>query len=249
MNPFSANAVSSAAHRFRSLPWLEPGAIGLTVVLALLSFIVVCPIYLLLISGLQVEAGSSAAGFSFAAWRAAFSEPGIAKAFLNTLVVTGLVQGISIPIAILIAWVIARTDMPGGRFAELLFWVTFFIPTLAVTSGWILVWDPKFGLANQLIMHTGLFDGAPFSIYSLGGIVFTHLTSLSISTKVMMMAPAFRNLDANLEEAARMSGAGALSTLFRIVVPASTPMVCVASLMSLLARPFASRFTVRKSIL
>jgi hypothetical protein len=49
MNPFSANAVSSAAHRFRSLPWLEPGAIGLTVVLALLSFIVVCPIYLLLI--------------------------------------------------------------------------------------------------------------------------------------------------------------------------------------------------------
>ena len=103
MNPFSANAASSAAHRFRSLPWLEPGAIGLTVVLALLSFIVVCPIYLLLISGLQVEAGSSAAGFSFAAWRAAFSEPGIAKAFLNTLVVTGLVQGISIPIAILIA--------------------------------------------------------------------------------------------------------------------------------------------------
>ena len=86
---------------------------------------------------------------------------------------------------------------------------------------------------------TGLFDAAPFSIYSLGGIVFTHLTSLSISTKVMMMAPAFRNLDANLEEAARMSGAGALSTLFRIVVPASTPMVCVASLMSLI-RSFES---------
>ena len=55
----------------------------------------------------------------------------------------------------------------------------------------------------------------------------------------MMMAPAFRNLDANLEEAARMSGAGALSTLFRIVVPASTPMVCVASLMSLI-RSFES---------
>jgi iron(III) transport system permease protein len=110
---------------------------------------------------------------------------------------------------------------------------------LAVTSGWILVWDPKFGLANQLFARTGLFGGAPFSIYSLGGIVFTHLTSLSISTKVMMMAPAFRNLDANLEEAARMSGAGALSTLFRIVVPASTPMVCVASLMSLI-RSFES---------
>ena len=100
-----------------------------------------------------------------------------------------------------------------------LFWITFFIPTLAVTSGWILVWDPKFGLANQFLMGTGLFHDAPANIYSLGGIVFTHLTSLSISTKVMMMAAAFRNMDASLEEAARMSGAGALKTLFRIVVP------------------------------
>src|SRR5687767_11440235 len=190
MSHFSPNPVSLAAHRFRSLRWLDPGAIGLTIVLALLSFIVICPIYLLLVSGLQVEVAGNAAGFSFSAWRAAFSEPGIAKAFLNTLVVTALVQGISIPIAILIAWVIARTDLPGAHFAELLFWVTFFIPTLAVTSGWILVSDPKFGLANQLLVRTGLFNAAPFSIYSLGGIVFTHLTSLSISTKVMMMAPA-----------------------------------------------------------
>jgi iron(III) transport system permease protein len=239
MNHFSPNVNSSVAQRFRSIPWLDPGAIGLTIVLALLSFIVICPIYLLLVSGLQVEAGGSAVAFSFASWRAAFYEPGIAKAFFNTLVVTALVQVISLPIAILIAWAIARTDMPGAQLGEFLFWVTFFIPTLAVTSGWILVLDPKFGLANQLFLRAGLFEAPPFSIYSLGGIVFTHLTSLSISTKVMMMAPAFRNLDANLEEAARMSGAGALSTLFRIVVPACTPMVCVASLMSLI-RSFES---------
>ena len=239
MNRFSPSSAQSLAHRFQSFPWPEPGAVGLTIILAGLSFIVLSPIYLLLVSGLNAEGAGNLAGYSLASWRSAFSEPGIAKAFLNTLIVTALVQGISIPIAILIAWVIARTDMPGANFAELLFWVTFFIPTLAVTSGWILVWDPKFGLGNQLFTRTGLFDGAPFSIYSVGGIVFTHLTSLSISTKVMMMAPAFRNLDANLEEAARMSGAGPLGTLFRIVVPASTPMVCVASLMSLI-RSFES---------
>ena len=230
------NSASLSLNRFRSSSWFEPGAVFLTIVLVLLAFLVLSPIYLLLVSSLQSGDG---AAYSFASWIVAFNEPGILKAFLNTLMVTGVVQGISIPIAIVIAWLIARTDMPGAQFAEVLFWITFFIPTLAVTSGWILVWDPKFGLANQFLTGIGLFHDAPANIYSLGGIIFTHLTSLSISTKVMMMAAAFRNMDATLEEAARMSGAGALKTLFRIVVPASAPMIFVASLMSLI-RSFES---------
>jgi iron(III) transport system permease protein len=238
MNRLPSSPAQVAVQPRYALDWLQPSTIGLTILLAILCFFVLSPIYLLLTSAGQPES-AHVANSTLGLWRAAFTEPGIGKAFVNTLIVTALVQGISIPIAILIAWAVARTDMPGARLAELLFWVTFFIPSLAVTSGWILVWDPKFGLGNQLLMHAGIFDGAPFSIYSLGGIVFTHLTSLSISTKVMMMAPAFRNLDANLEEAARMSGAGALGTLLRIVVPASMPMVCVASLMSLI-RSFES---------
>ena len=230
------NSASLSLNRFRSSSWFEPGAVFLTIVLVLLAFLVLSPIYLLLVSSLQSGDG---AAYSFDSWIAASNEPGILKAFLNTLMVTGVVQGISIPIAIVIAWLIARTDMPGAQFAEVLFWITFFIPTLAVTSGWILVWDPKFGLANQFLTGIGLFHDAPANIYSLGGIIFTHLTSLSISTKVMMMAAAFRNMDATLEEAARMSGAGALKTLFRIVVPASAPMIFVASLMSLI-RSFES---------
>ncbi|HTN70414.1 MAG TPA: iron ABC transporter permease [Methylomirabilota bacterium] len=221
--------------------WYEfkPSAVLLTLVLIFLALLVLYPIALLLVTSLQSEASGAAMTYSFESWRKAFNEPGILRAFLNTLLVTGLVQGISIPIAILIAWVIARTDMPGAGLAEILFWVTFFIPTLAITSGWILVWDPKFGLANQLLIRAGFFESAPFNIYSLWGIVFTHLTSLSISTKVMMMAVAFRNMDASLEEAARVSGAGALKSLFRIVVPASAPMIFVASLMSLI-RSFES---------
>lgn len=223
----------------RILRGWDPLAVILTLVLGLLAFTVLYPIFLLVVTSLQTDASGKAIGYSLEAWRSALAEPGITQAFLNTLLVTGLVQGISIPIAILIAWAVARTDMPGANLAEVLFWVTFFIPTLAVTSSWILVLDPKFGLANQLLVRLGLFESAPLSIYSLWGIVFTHLTSLSISTKVMMMAAAFRNMDASLEEAARVSGASAMRTLCRIVVPASAPMILVASLMSLI-RSFES---------
>jgi len=128
MNRSSPSSAHANVQRFQAFAWPQPSAIGLTILLAILSFIVLSPIYLLLISGVQVEGADHVAGYSLAAWRAAFSEPGIATAFFNTLIVTTLVQAISIPMAILIAWAIARTDMPGTRLAELLFWVTFFIP-------------------------------------------------------------------------------------------------------------------------
>src|ERR1043166_3322679 len=140
---------------FRSL---DPTALFLTLLLALLAFAVLYPIFLLIAASFQVETADKAIAYSLDAWKAALNEPGITQAFLNTLLVTALVQSISIPIAILISWVIARTDMPGAKFAELLFWVTFFIPTLAVPAGGILVLDPKFGLLNQLLVRLGLFQ-------------------------------------------------------------------------------------------
>jgi iron(III) transport system permease protein len=202
--------MSSAAFsldRIRASFRFEPSSLVLTAVLVCLTTLVLSPIYLLLVSSLQSDATGTS--YCFACWFDAFDEPGISAALANTLIITGSVQVISIPIAIVIAWVIARSDMPGAHLAEILFWVTFFIPNLAVTAGWILIWDPQFGLGNQVLIGSGLFTKSPANIYSVGGIVFTHLTSLSISTKVMMMAAAFRNMDASLEEAARMSGAGA----------------------------------------
>jgi iron(III) transport system permease protein len=60
-----------------------------------------------------------------------------------------------------------------------------------------------------------------------------------ISTKVMLMTPAFRRMDASLEEASRMSGASSLTTLVRITVPAMTPVIVVVFLLSVI-RIFSS---------
>src|SRR5438552_13509305 len=60
-----------------------------------------------------------------------------------------------------------------------------------------------------------------------------------VSTKVMLMTPAFRRMDASLEEASRMSGAGSLTTLIRITAPAMTPVIIVVFLLSVI-RIFSS---------
>jgi iron(III) transport system permease protein len=55
----------------------------------------------------------------------------------------------------------------------------------------------------------------------------------------MLLTPAFRRMDASMEEASRMSGASALTTLVRITVPAMTPVIIVVFLLSVI-RIFSS---------
>jgi len=49
------------------------------------------------------------------------------------------------------------------------------------------------------------FSVGPFNIFSMPGIVWVHLMSTVISVKVMLLTPAFRNMDASFEEASRAS--------------------------------------------
>ena len=52
-----------------------------------------------------------------------------------------------------------------------------------------------------------------------------------ISTKVMLLTPAFRNMDSRLEEQARVGGAGNLQTMMRVTLPLMiSPMVLIFSL-------------------
>jgi iron(III) transport system permease protein len=97
--------------------------------------------------------------------------------------------------------------------------------------GWILLLDERFGLINQWFVS--VFGVAPFSIYSFWGIVWVHLTT-TIGVKVLLLAPAFRNLDAALEESSRSCGVTSLGTLRRIVVPLMAPAILVATVLGLI---------------
>jgi len=167
-------------------------------------------------------------------WHQAFSEPGISESVLNTFKVVLATQAIALPIAILIAWALARTDIPFGRTFEFFFWTKFFMPSLSVLTGWLLLFDPDFGMANEWARALGLTDGSPFNLYSFWGIVFVHVSTYGIAVKVMLLTPAFRNLDGSIEEASRVCGGSRLQTLVRIVLPLMAPPIVTVLLMSLI---------------
>jgi iron(III) transport system permease protein len=135
-------------------------------------------------------------------------------------------------LSVLFAWLIARTDMPGGKFIESFCWIAYFVPDFPLVLAWILLLDPNFGFLNKLAGNLPLVDGALFNPYSFWGIVWVHTSTGGIWFKVMLLAPLFRRLGATLEEAARVAGANTGSMLWRITLPLLAPMILAVSVLS-----------------
>jgi iron(III) transport system permease protein len=202
---------------------LDTQSVLCTGVLAVVAFSVVYPVALVVLQSFQVAGPGEPARWGLDGWRAAFEEPGLRGALVNTLKVTLVRQLLSLPFAVLIAWLIARTDLPGRDWIEFGFWAAFFLPTLTVTLGWILLLDPDYGLLNAWLAR--LIGRKPFDIYSFWGIVWVHVLTGSLTVKVILLTPAFRNMNAAFEEASRVAGAGTLRTTLQITVPVMAPAI------------------------
>jgi iron(III) transport system permease protein len=203
--------------------------------LLLLAIVVLLPIALLVVNTFNTAGPGKDAVYGLKTWREALASPGLWHSLVNTAKVVLTVQGLSLPVAVVVAWLLARTDLPRRRLLEFAYWIPFFLPTLSVTLGWILVLDPQSGLLNLWIRKLSLARESPFNIYSFWGIVFVHLGTFSISMKVMILTPIFRSMDATLEEAARVTGASALYTLRRVVIPLMLPAIVVVFILGTVA--------------
>jgi iron(III) transport system permease protein len=204
---------------------IEAQAVLCTVVLALVAFCVVFPLFLVVLQSFQVAAPGEAARYGLDGWRAALGEPGLRGALWNTFTVTFVRQLLSLPLAVLIAWLLARTDLPGRSWIEFAFWAAFFLPSFTVTLSWILLLDPEYGLINTALASLPFVGKGPFNIYSFWGIVWVHIVTGSLTVKVILLAPAFAKMNASFEEASRVAGASTLGTALRITVPVMAPVI------------------------
>lgn len=220
-----------------SLRALRPGVTGnglfskrnvLSLILILaLGSVTVVPVLFLVISSFNVADPGQATTFGLGNWIEAFDDSRILDAIWTTFSLVAARLSIGVLAGILFAWLIARTDMPGGTTFEFLFWIAFFSPALPLTVGWILLLDPENGVINSLF-------GSHFDIFTFWGIVWVHLTATTIPVAVILFTPAFRQMSAVLEDSARMCGASALGTLRRITVPLLIPAILPATAIMLI---------------
>lgn len=212
---------------------ISRGYFIMAAVLLSLGFFLIWPVLLILINSFNTADDwlVDPRVWGFDHWFTAFTKPDLLITIWNSVMIWGLTAMISFPIGVAIAWTLARTRIPWSRQLEFLFWVAYMVPSLPVTIAWINMLDPYIGFINVLLMELPFIDEGPFNIFSVEGIVWVNLMGNGIVLKVMLLTPAFRNMDAAMEEAARVSGAGNLRTAFRVTFPLMiSPMVLVLAL-------------------
>lgn len=200
-----------------------------TILLLAVGLFTVVPIALIAIGSFDASAPGDAWRWGFDAWNSVFTSPRSLSSLGYTLLLALRVP-VGLLLGFLVAWCLVRSDMPAKGFIELSLWVAYFLPALPVAVGWILLLDKNYGLVNIALEKLPFVHGPPFSVQSIGGIMWVHLTLTTIPVMAILLAPALRQLDASLELSANVCGSSTLQALRRIVIPILAPALVTALL-------------------
>ena len=202
-------------------------------VLALVGLFTLAPVLYVLVESFDVATLGKPFTFGLDGWQEIL---GNAKTWDS--IVYSFILVLRVPIAIVIAfvisWLLIRVDLPGRRLIEMILWFGFFLPSVPMTMGWILLLDEHYGLVNALLQTLPFVRGPVFTIHSVTGIMWVHLSLTTVPIMVILLTPALRQLDSAYEEAAEISGAGVLTTLWRVTIPLLAPAILTAFLASLI---------------
>ncbi|MFC1968081.1 ABC transporter permease [Chloroflexota bacterium] len=168
--------------------------------------------------------------FTLEGYVEAYADPTIIGTLWTTFWLGAFRTVLATSIAIVFAWLLVRTDLPFKGPIEVMLWLPFFMPLMPMTMAWILLLSPHYGLVNQALKMLPFIDGPVFDVFTYGGIVWCHLF-FSTSIRILFIAPAFRRMDASLEESARMCGARNITSILRITVPILMPSILAAAML------------------
>jgi iron(III) transport system permease protein len=224
----STDILFPTAGRFR----LRPIRVAEFGFLIFLTVAMGLPLIYLLSGSFNLAAPGKASVYGVDNWVRAFTDAGTLSALWMSFSISVVRLVPAMILSVLFAWLIARTDMPGGKFLESICWIAYFVPDFPLVLAWILLLDPNFGFLNTLAKGLPFVDGAPFNPYSFWGIVWVHTSTGGVWFKVMLLVPVFRRLGATLEEAARVAGANTATMLWRITLPVLAPMILAVSVLS-----------------
>lgn len=136
----------------------------------------------------------------------------------------------AVAIGLPLAWLTARTDLPGRRWWTILAVVPLAIPSYVTAFAFIAALGPR-GAVSEALTTIGL-PGLP-SVYGFGGALLV-LTLATYPYVLLATRSALVSLDPSIEEAARALGDGPVTTFRRVTLPRLAPAIAAGALLAAL---------------
>jgi iron(III) transport system permease protein len=147
---------------------------------------------------------------------------------LNTLTVSLAATVMALVFGFVMAWILARTNVPGRRTFEQLMAVPYYLTPLLGALAWSLLGSPESGFINQVWRALGGHSYL-ININTPYGIAWV-MALFEGSVAFVMIAAVMKSMDPSLEEASQIMGASRLRTMLRITLPLIVPGVLGAAI-------------------
>ncbi len=207
---------------FRSRRRLGPFEASAWLVAAALAVLCVAPIVRVVVRLIWVDGA-----IDLSPIRDTLALEGLLRLLLETLALVVASSSIALLLGSLLAWANERTDARLGLMTDALPLLPFLLPPVAGAIGWVLLMSPRAGYLNVWIRDVGSWfgieaDTGPFNIFGWYGLIFVFVI-YQIPFAFLLVSAGLRNMDTDLEEQARICGAGILHTLRTVTLPALRP--------------------------
>ncbi len=195
----------------------------------IVGFLTVCPVLMLLFGSFS-EGLTSFGSFTLDKYIEGYTDPILREVLLNTIIFTVGSALVATTLALFLAYVNTRTNLPFKFLFSIISIIPMMIPHILFSVSWVLLLNPSNGILNRFLMQMFGLDGAFFNIYTLPGMILVE-GLLDLPIAYLIIAPAMRAFDVTLEESSKVCGASVLRTLFRVTLPVLRPAILAAAIL------------------
>ncbi len=208
-----------------------------TTLIVIVGFLTLCPVIMLLLGSFSKDFVSFGQ-FTTIKYVEAYTDPDFAAILWNTFIFTVGSALVATLLALFLAYVNTRTDLPFKFIFKVIAIVPMMIPHILFSVSWVLLLNPSNGTLNRLLMDLFGLKEALFDIYTLPGMILVE-GLLDLPIAYLIIAPAMSAFDVSLEESSKVCGASNLRTLMRVTLPVLRPAI-LASAILVVVRSLAS---------
>lgn len=191
--------------------------VGLTVLL--LGVLVFVPTVLVFVRAVSDDPRNPLATFTLDALADSYGNPEIWRVLGETMAMSVGCGIVATALGAVLAWILARTDVPMKRLFELIVIAPLFLSPFIGAMAFLELGAPKTGLINQLARYLDLPSWVSINVMTFEWLVII-LALHYVPYGYLLVSGSLQNMDAGLEEASHVNGRGTVQTALRVTLPA-----------------------------